>query len=410
MAAVYHKETYKRMHWYNEMVKWPKSCFDSSAIVDALKLTSMQSKETPHNLTTHILPGDCLAKWSARILTRSACIVEMDEQDSNSATVSHALLWCTSANEIAISRQVLHCIDTIDIEDVATLPWLRQEIIARRQLALERNDTDVISSLLERTETIPPSLIQKAPVEDVVGINHLALLLRCDLKELNKERLKYTLNDTLERTSGSERKALGDNRRVLCDMVRLAVTHYDAMWKDASDPEQNDLVIEISEAIGLALNQDLHVEYGVLVDVLLRRLDEFSGQLNAEATAAVLSKMENLIHVLDDVALNELMRNRHKLADSPSEILSKLVREGEETDKLKMCLQLVADPKYSLHQYCKELMRALLNNDGDLWSRIFKRMMQKIFENPYAGVDYLVLAKHQATLDNIREFGKYTAR
>ncbi|KPJ09869.1 hypothetical protein RR48_01266 [Papilio machaon] len=132
MLSIYQesKKSYKSSQWYNEMSRWPKRQFTISAV-------------NPKTL--------CF------VYNRSACIQkmyeDMESMTSISPSHSHALRWCKRANEMTLPLQVLCCIQTIDKQELTTLAWQRQEILARRQLALKNSDMDILSQLLERAHS-----------------------------------------------------------------------------------------------------------------------------------------------------------------------------------------------------------------------------------------------------------------
>ncbi|XP_045540841.1 uncharacterized protein LOC106716398 [Papilio machaon] len=408
MLSIYQesKKSYKSLQWYNEMSRWPKRQFTISATIDALELKRMQDEEHPQDLECYIQPQDCLVEWAARIMTRSACIQkmyeDMESMTSISPSHSHALRWCTRANEMALPLQVLCCIQTINKQELTTLAWQRQEILARRQLALKNSDMDILSQLLERAHSYVPEnrlIMDNTPIEDIVGLNHLILILRRDLDALSNEQLRFLLHDTRDRIKTTESRTVGENKQVLKNMVQIAITHYDENWPLTGAIEQNIQLIEMTNALGVGIDLNLDLKYSVLIDVLLYRLSCVD-QLDSDATAAILGKMDTLIHILDDFAIEELKRNQSKLT-SPCELVAKLSRDAS---KLKQCLQLVADPRHVLRHYVRELVKALEDHDCAALNKSFNRMKEKIFENPYAGVDYQVLNKYKEILYKISEF------
>ncbi|CAK1587456.1 unnamed protein product [Parnassius mnemosyne] len=418
MASVYSKESYLSLKWLSELRRWPRSLFSMSATVEAIQLEQMQEDsidDVLENLRCEIRPTDCLAEWAVRILTRAAYFEKGMEEyrtietNSKKLFLSHALRWCVSANERELPSQVLRCVTSFIKEETSTLPWLSQELIAMRKLALRSNNKDRLCKILQRAETEGALVSQGAPLEDIIEMNHLTLLLHRDLNSLTKEKLKYTLNNTQQQHIKASEGALvqGRNKQVLKSMVELAIMHYDGLWEGVYDSdEQNTILTDISSAIDLARSLNLNLKYSNLLDVILNRLSDFTGdKLSDEATAAVLGTMETLIHEMDDFAKDEIKRNRSKFSTQrSSELIAKLDREEVETSKFKKCLQLVADAEYALKQYCRGLRGALERNDGVEWSQIFNRMKEKIFENPYAGPDYQVLSKYQTVLYNISDF------
>ncbi|KPJ09868.1 Serine/threonine-protein kinase TOR [Papilio machaon] len=246
--------------------------------------------------------------------------------------------------------------------------------------------------------------MDNTPIEDIVGLNHLILILRRDLDALSNEQLRFLLHDTKDRIKTTENRIVGENKQVLKNMVQIAITHYDENWPLTGDHripaiEQNIQLIEMTNALGVGIDMNLDLKYSVLIDVLLYRLS-CADQLDSDATAAILGKIDTLIHILDDFAIEELKRNQCKLT-SPCELVAKLSRD---TSKLKQCLQLVADPRHVLRHYVRELVKALDDHDCTALNKSFNRMKEKIFENPYAGVDYQVLNKYKETLYKISEF------
>ncbi|XP_013165173.1 PREDICTED: uncharacterized protein LOC106116007 isoform X2 [Papilio xuthus] len=408
MLSIYQesKKSYKSLQWFNEMSRWPKRQFTISATIDALELKRMQDEEHPLDLKCRIQPQDCLVEWAARIMTRSACIQKMSENMESMTSISpshsHALRWCARANEMALPLQVLRCIQTIDKQELATLAWQRQELLARRQLALKTSDMDILSLLLETAHSYESEsrlIVDNTTIEDIIGLKNLILILRKDVGALSNEQLRCILYDTKDKIKTSESRVVGENKQMLKNMVQIAITHYDENWPLTGAKEQNIQLKEITNALGVGIDLNLDLDYSVLVDVLLYRLS-CADQLDNNATDAVLGKMDTLIHVLDDFAIEELKRNQFKLT-SPCELVTKLSRD---TSKLKQCLQLVADPRHMLRHYVRELLKALENLDDAAWTKSFRRMKEKIFENPYAGVDYQVLIKYKEILYKISEF------
>ncbi|CAG4948263.1 unnamed protein product [Parnassius apollo] len=418
MASVYRKGSYLSMKWLSELLRWPRSLFSTSATVEAIQLEKMQKESFDDflkYLSCDIRPVDCLAEWAARILTRAAYLEKATEEyrnnytDSKSLSLSHALQWCLSANERELPSQVLRCVSSFIREKTTTLPWLSQELIAKRKLALRSNIEGDLAKILERAETEGALLSQGAPLEDIIEINHLTLLLHRDLNSLTKEKLQYTLNNMQQQYLKASEGAIvqGRNKQMLQSMVELAIMHYDGLWKEVNDSEeQNTILTDICSALDPALSLNLNLKYSNLLDVILNRLSDFAGyKLSDEATSAVLGTIETLIHEMDDFAMDEIKRNIFKFSSQrSSELIAKLEREEVETSKFKKCLQLVADAEYALKQYCRGLRGALERDDGVEWSQIFNRMKEKIFENPYAGPDYQVLSKYHTVLYSISDF------
>ncbi|XP_013143966.1 PREDICTED: uncharacterized protein LOC106107610 isoform X2 [Papilio polytes] len=435
------KNTYKYVQWQNDVCRWPKRQFAISATIDSFELKRMQDEEHAQELECHIQSEDCLVEWAARIMTRSACIQKMYEDMEESCPISpshsHALRWCARANEMALPLQVLSCMRTIDECELSTLPWRCEELLARRQLALNRNDTEELiqirdmavcysNDLLVENKTTEAMVIElkpgtskqenidcniklqvnnsrlllnNTPVKSILGLNYIIINLQKDLNDLSAEKLKFLLNDSRDRLKTSESSVVGENKKVLHNMVIMAVTHYDENWPMTNAIEQNKLLIDITEAIDVGLDFDLDLKYSMLLDVLLHRMSSVE-KLDSSASDALLLKMDNLKHYLDEFAIDEIKRNQSKLS-SVNELVNELSKDMQ---RLKQCLQLVADPRHLMKHYLKQLLEALENNDVGAWSTSFDRMKNKIFENSYAGVDYQVLNKFKETLYKISEY------
>ncbi|XP_046975388.1 uncharacterized protein LOC124541516 [Vanessa cardui] len=220
--------------YLKDVDKRPRRLFDVSAVTETSIWKSirdgvdMKSIYIPNN----IRPSDCLAEWAVRIMIRSSFLQsEQCDPARMSLSRSHALRWCACAVECGLPAHALRCCkDITDLYESETLKWFRQRVLALRAIALEENDFERLRSALNLAESFTPQFVDKSSFVDVVGMSEAMLLLRNDLKSLNKDHIQSALEginkDVLE--NSSDKMA---DRKVLASVCVLALKFYDQLWE-----------------------------------------------------------------------------------------------------------------------------------------------------------------------------------
>ncbi|CAH2062113.1 unnamed protein product, partial [Iphiclides podalirius] len=426
MASAWRSDSRRGLGWLQTLRLGDGSHFAAAATVEAVALERIADDEatvTVRRLLCDIRERDCLAEWAARLMARCVCLgSRLAEQPealsaSRSLSLSHALRWCASANEMALPSQVLNCLRTIDKKERGSLAWLNQELTALRRLALNKGDVEGLSVTLKRAEVEAVLYREGAPLEHFIGINNLELLLNRDLK-CKPIRFLYLTLSIISQQGEDEDHTGRDTTKVFRDKGAFGgaqqegapvhgaggLEQYDALWEQASaGGERDSILTDMAHTLDWALALGLALDYAALADLMLHRVGS-SQAIGEEAARAVVKQLETLAQLLDEFAVDALKGSAPALGAAASRLVEELLREESAAGLARGWLQLVADPEHSLLHYCRELHSASERGDGAAWANAFGRMRRKMFENPHAGPDYKVLGKHQGALYALEDF------
>ncbi|XP_073963850.1 uncharacterized protein isoform X2 [Choristoneura fumiferana] len=405
MAASYRQEmAHNSVGWLRAMDQWPRRHFEISAITEAtswrhdlLELTDIHGS----NFTTN----ECLAEWAARLMVRSSYYnslqhSQIEEDRINKLSRSHELKWCMRANEMGISRAVLDCVKR-NVEDLCvseTLPWLRQKLLAMRSIGLEQNNANVLEGLLEKAKQYNTLKYAENPSVSI-ELYHLMLLLHKDMESLSYNNLRHILQQVNETS-----KAVDWNRSpkaAVSSIFEAAMAHYDESW-DTGTSSQDSVLLDMTDVFCQAV--DLNTSnVDMLLAVILNRLDEFTGKMEAGCCEKLLQKLSPLTPALDQFTLDLIKRNTSKF---PNYLLKTcpLAPVDEGTEKYKQCLRIVCDSGHALVSYCEKLVHALKEKDASQWKVILDRIKNKIYENPYTGPSYRLLDKYKDDFYRMYDF------
>ncbi|KAJ2938647.1 hypothetical protein O0L34_g11975 [Tuta absoluta] len=402
MAAAY-KQEQKRdvIKWLREMDKWPRKYFQMSAITEAIE---WQERKESNPLPCDIHSTDCLAEWAARLMIRNAYQSSLPEPNVSIETscTTHELQWCDRANQAGLGSIVLDCVkrNILNITyEKETLPWLKHKVSALRDIGLQTGDHEVLQKALATAEKYTQRFAKHTAPDVIVSMGELMLRLNTDLNTLSKDKLDEIYNII---KSSNEKSEDGKNKQNLCKVYEIGMTYYDDQWENhaVTESEQNAVLSQMLDILTRSTEQGLFDE-GMFA-IILNKLDEYKGSVLHDNVAKKLMELIQLYQpLLNDFSL-ALLSRRSSLLPSRSHVFNK---DAEETvQKYKRCFQLVGDGGWLLLQYCSELRRALKNGDEDKYEAIFKKMKDKLFENPYAGSDYQLLNRYRNKLYEICEY------
>ncbi|XP_045456908.1 serine/threonine-protein kinase MEC1-like [Melitaea cinxia] len=225
--------------------------------------------------------------------------------------------------------------------------------------------------------------------------------MRRDLKSLNKDHIESAMQE-IEYKIRDNNNNIYDNK-VLQSVCTLALTFYDQLWETAEGTsERNDLLHSMSKTLGLVVSLGLGLEH-LSTDVIVNRLEVFSGdELEDEVAENLLDILQPIIKNVNTISLDILKTRLDLFKKHEDHETVRYLKRDESTLKYKMCLNLVGDAGHLLLQYCSKALKVL--HDKTQWTNIFAELKENIFENPYAGTDYIVLEKYKDDLYDIAVF------
>ncbi|KAI5640745.1 phosphatidylinositol 3- and 4-kinase domain-containing protein [Phthorimaea operculella] len=313
----------------------------------------------------------------------------------------HELQWCEQANQAEMGSIVLDCVKR-NIPNITyekeTLPWLRQKVAALRDIGLQTTDHEVLQKALATAEKYTQRFANHTAPDVVISMGELMLRLNKDLDTLSKGKLDEIYNTIESTNQRSEVK----NKQNLTKVYEIGMTYYDDQWENnaVSESEQNAVLSAMLDIFKRCTDHGLFDEG--LFAMILNKLDEYMGSALQDDVAKKLLDLIQLYRpLLNDFSL-DLLSRRSSLLPSLSHSLNKDSEEA--VQRYKRCFQLIGDAGYLLVHYCNELRKALRNSDEDKWDEIFKKIKDKIFENPHAGSDYQLLNRYKHKLFDICEY------
>ncbi|XP_063544184.1 uncharacterized protein LOC134752403 [Cydia strobilella] len=401
MAAAFKQQPVNSWRWLRKADQWPRRHFEISATTEALSWQHDPTETMPSQL---FKTSDCLAECAARLMIRSSYYnsLQLSEKDDKTSKLSrsHELRWCMRANEMGIPNLALQCVErnVEELSGVETLAWLRQKLLALRQTALERENSELLRDVLKKAEKCTPQYSHDPSV--CIEMYHLMLLLHNDLNSLQHHDLQTIL--VAVHRSSSQVDWNTCSKDAISSVFEIALGHYDKALETGTTDTDNALA-NMSEVVtrAAALNMP---KTDLFLAVLLNRLNGFQGQLEWETTRDLLEKLAPILPTLDVFSLGLLEKNAHKFAAELQRTLAAMLPKDASVEKYRRCLQLVCDPNHLLTHYCEELVMALRNRDGSRWKSTLDRMTEKIFDNPYAGPSYKLLDKYKDDLYGMYEF------
>ncbi|XP_048003186.1 uncharacterized protein LOC125239617 [Leguminivora glycinivorella] len=402
MVASFKQQPVNSWRWLRKAEQWPRRHFEISAITEALSWQHDPSEMMPSQL---FKTSDCLAECAARLLIRSTYYnsIQLSPTDDKTSQLSrsHELRWCMRANEMGIPNVALQCVErnVEDLNKFETLSWLRQKLLALRQTALERENSELLRDVLKKAEKYTPQFSNDPSVS--IEMYHLMLLLRKDLKCLQQHDLQSIL--TAVDRSSSQVDWSTCSKEAVSSVFEIAMGHYDEVLETGLINTEN-AISNMSKVItrAAALNTP---RIDLLLAVFLNRLNKLQGQLDSvKIIQDLLDKLAPVLPTLDAFSLELLEKNAYKLPSEVHRTLASMLPKDASVEKYRRCLQLVCDPNHLLVHYCEELVMGLRDKDVGRWKSTLDRMREKIFENPYAGPSYKLLDKYKDDLYGMYEF------
>ncbi|XP_063391029.1 uncharacterized protein LOC134676567 [Cydia fagiglandana] len=165
MAAALKQQSVNCWRWLRRADQWPRRHFEISAIAEALSWQHDPAETMPSQL---FKTSDCLAESAARLMIRSSYYnsLQLSERDDKTSKLSrsHELRWCMRANEMGIPNIALQCVErnVEELSGVETLAWLRQKLLALRQTALERANSELLRDALMKAGQYLNYILQRA--------------------------------------------------------------------------------------------------------------------------------------------------------------------------------------------------------------------------------------------------------
>ncbi|XP_063632404.1 uncharacterized protein LOC134803535 [Cydia splendana] len=356
MAAAFKQRSVNSWRWLRKADQWPRRHFEISAITEALSWQHDPTETMPSQL---FKTSDCLAECAARLMIRSSYYnsIHLSERDDKTSKLSrsHELRWCMRANEMGIPNVALQCVERYveDLSGVETLAWLRQKLLALRQTALERENSELLRDVLNKAEKYTPQFPSDPSV--CIEMYHLTLLLRSDLNSLQHHDLQSILV-AVDRSS-SQVDWGTCSKEAVSSVFEIAVGHYDKVLETGTTDTENalsNMSAVVSRAAALNTPRT-----DMLLAVLLNRLNGFQGQLDIETARDLLEKVRcSIKHVCSGISRGPLNTPRTDLLLA---VLLNRLNGFQGQLEIETARDLLEKVRCSIKHVCSGISRGPLN-------------------------------------------------
>lgn len=395
-------------HWFNAMCcanvcsgqqdmmkvllntdKWPRQMFTLSALTEAIYWESKLSVGGVYgDFPCYIRPSDCMVEWAARLMVRSAHMAGRHQGERVRMVLSRTdeLKWCANANKRNLSEWVLQCINRNfnSLEKHEVLSWMKQKVIALRNMGLENNNTAMLIEAREIAENYTRTYESYTKPGVVMFMHKLALQIHMDLKSLTKQKA-LSLIKAVEKCIGLKGYLSTKSRKVLMEFYLEIMVFF----ANAGETDERSTLINMSRVYGKV--NSLALKNNEMFLALM--MSKFTNFLNLDAGTCrlLMDRIQYMLPYLDHYFVEMLVRQKKMLASPIArryDAVRRLQEDERDQKRFKLYLQLINDAQRMLWNYCDDLTQAVKRNASSEWAKVYKNMFMKMFNNPYRGNDY----------------------